>query len=236
MVKYSCNAFHALKIAFANEIGTVCRSFGVDPELVADIFKSDNRLNISKAYLNPGFAFGGSCLPKDLRALTYKAKELDLKLPLLDSILPSNSEHIHRAAETILSLSKRNVGVLGLSFKAGTDDLRDSPMVHLVKSLIAEGCHVEIWDDNVLLGRLIGSNRRFIEQYIPHIGTLLRNSIEAILTHAEVVVLGTTALPRDEVLKRVREGQYFMDLTRLGQPTLRKSVATNAALHTTVGI
>jgi GDP-mannose 6-dehydrogenase len=236
MVKYSCNAFHALKIAFANEMGTICRSIGVDPKVVADIFKSDNRLNISTAYLSPGFAFGGSCLPKDLRALTYKGKELDLKLPLLDSILPSNAEHIDRVAEAVLSLSKRKVGVLGLSFKAGTDDLRESPMVHLVKKLIAEGCQVEIWDDKVSLGRLIGSNRRFIEESIPHIGTLLRNSIESILDHAEVVVLGTDVLPRQEIIERVRDGQYFMDVTRLEQPVVTRVPGTSAAFQTSVGI
>ena len=235
MVKYSCNAFHALKVAFANEVGTMCRSMGVDPKVVADIFKSDNRLNISSAYLNPGFAFGGSCLPKDLRALTHQGKELDLKLPLLDSILPSNAEHIDRAAEAILSLSKRKVGVLGLSFKPGTDDLRDSPMVHLVKKLIAEGCEVEVWDDNVLLGRLIGSNRRFLEESIPHIGTLLRTSIEGILARAEVVVLGTNALS-EEIIECVRDGQYFMDVTRLEEPVLKRPLTTSMAVHTSVGL
>jgi GDP-mannose 6-dehydrogenase len=236
MIKYSSNAFHALKVAFANEIGTICRSMGVDPKKVADIFKSDVRLNISSAYLNPGFAFGGSCLPKDVRALTQKGRELDLKLPLLDSILPSNVEHIDRAAEAILSLSKRKVGVLGLSFKSGTDDLRDSPMVHLVKKLIAEGCEVEIWDENVLLGRLIGSNRQFIEEYIPHIGTLLRSNIETILARAEIVILGTNALRREEIIERVRDGQYFMDVTRLEVPLLKKSLARRTAVHTTVGL
>jgi GDP-mannose 6-dehydrogenase len=236
MIKYSCNAFHALKVAFANEVGTICRSVGVDPKIVADIFKSDNRLNISTAYLSPGFAFGGSCLPKDVRALTQKGKELDLRLPLLDSILQSNVEHIDRAAESILSLSKRKVGVLGLSFKPGTDDLRESPIVHLVKKLIAEGCDVEIWDDNVSLGRLIGSNRRFIEEYIPHIGSLLRSSIEAILARAEVVVLGTNLLRRDEIISRIRDGQYFMDVTRLEEPVLKGQPARPTAVPTTVGV
>src|SRR5207253_8786400 len=157
MIKYSCNAVPALKVAFANEIGTICTSLGVDAKTVADIFKSDTRLNVSTAYLSPGFAFGGSCLPKDLRALTHRVRELDLKLPLLESILQSNSEHIDRAAETILGLGKRKIGILGLSFKPGTDDLRESPIVHLVKKLIAEGCDVQIWDDNVALGKLIGS-------------------------------------------------------------------------------
>src|SRR5262249_36872790 len=140
MVKYSCNTFHALKVAFANELGTICNAFDIPPKIVADIFKSDKSLNVSAAYLSPGFAFGGSCLPKDIRALVHRARELDLKLPLLESVLPSNSEHIERAAESILMLSKRKIGVIGLSFKSGTDDLRESPMVHLIKKLIAEGC------------------------------------------------------------------------------------------------
>jgi len=218
MVKYSCNAFHALKVAFANEIGTICNAAGIDRDTVAHILKSDTRLNISTAYLTPGFGFGGSCLPKDLRALTYRLKELDLKLPLLESILPSNSEHIDRAADTILSLNKRKVGVLGLSFKPGTDDLRESPMVHLIKKLIAEGCDIRIWDDNVSLGRLIGSNRQFIEEYIPHIGTLLREDWDNVVAHAEVLVLATTAFAPDEILSRLSNGQYFVDVIHLQEP------------------
>ena len=218
MIKYCCNAFHALKVAFANEIGTVCNSIGVDAKTVADIFKSDIRLNVSTAYLTPGFAFGGSCLPKDLRALTHRVRELDLKLPLLESILPSNSEHIERAAETILSLSKRKIGVLGLSFKPGTDDLRESPIVHLVKRLIAEGCDVQIWDDNVALGKLIGSNREFIESYIPHIGTLLRDDIRNVLGHADVVVLGTNSVAVEELRKGLHDDQHLIELNNLTSP------------------
>ena len=218
MIKYCCNAFHALKVAFANEIGTVCNSIGVDAKTVADIFKSDTRLNVSTAYLTPGFAFGGSCLPKDLRALTHRVRELDLKLPLLESILPSNSEHIERAAETILSLSKRKIGVLGLSFKPGTDDLRESPIVHLVKRLIAEGCDVQIWDDNVALGKLIGSNREFIESYIPHIGTLLRDDIRNVLGHADVVVLGTNSVAVEELRKGLHDDQHLIELNNLTSP------------------
>jgi GDP-mannose 6-dehydrogenase len=229
MIKYSCNAFHALKIAFANEIGTICTSLGLDPKIVADVFKSDTRLNISPVYLSPGFAFGGSCLPKDLRALTYRVKELDLKLPLLESILPSNTEHIDRATESILSLSKRKIGILGLSFKPGTDDLRESPMVHLVKKLIAEGCDVRIWDQNVSLGRLIGSNRQFIEEYIPHIGLLLRDNVDSVIAHADVAVLGTSAIKSDELLMRLSPGAYLLDVTNLQQPVL-KARAEVAAL------
>ena len=225
MIKYCCNAFHALKIAFANEIGTICNSLAIDPKTVADIFKADTRLNISPAYLTPGFAFGGSCLPKDLRALSYQVRELDLRLPLLDSILPSNIEHIDRAAEAILSLGRRRIGVLGISFKPGTDDLRESPMVHLVKKLIAEGCDVQIWDQNVSLGQLIGSNRDFIEAYIPHIGTLLRDDLNSVVDRAEVVVLATNAVRGDELAERLHEDQCLVDVANLTPPVLKEAVA-----------
>jgi len=195
MVKYVCNAFHALKVAFANEIATICNAVGVDPQDVTEIFTADDKLNISKAYLKPGFAFGGSCLPKDLRALTYSAKELDIRIPLLDSILPSNVEHIERAVNAVLATEKRSVGVLGLSFKPGTDDLRESPMVHLVKRLIGEGCQIRVWDSNVALGQLIGSNRQFIRDAIPHIGSLLRDDAAEVVEQAEVLVVGTRDIP-----------------------------------------
>jgi len=222
MIKYSCNAFHALKVAFANEMGSISRALGVDPKIVSDIFKSDTRLNISTAYLSPGFAFGGSCLPKDLKALTYRARELDLKLPLLESILPSNAEHIDRAAEAILALGMRKVGVLGLSFKPGTDDLRESSIVHLVKRLIAEGCQVQIWDKNVSLGQLIGSNRQFINDSIPHIGMLLHDDIQDVLAHAEVLVDATNALSRERLIAQLRDGQYLIDLANLDRPVLKR--------------
>lgn len=228
MIKYSCNAFHAIKVAFANEMGTICNSLGVNPMIVADIFKSDTRLNISPVYLRPGFAFGGSCLPKDLRALTHQVRELDLKLPLLESVLPSNEHHIERAADMILSLGKRKIGVLGLSFKPGTDDLRESPLVLLVKKLIAEGHDVRIWDDNVSLGQMIGSNRQFIDEYIPHIGSLLCSEIADILSHAEVVVLGTSAVPREAVFADLRDEQYLVDVNSLSEPVLKEEIKSPA--------
>jgi GDP-mannose 6-dehydrogenase len=227
MIKYACNAFHALKVAFANEIGTLCRDSGIDPRTVADIFKSDTRLNISPAYLTPGFAFGGSCLPKDVRALSYQAKQLDLKLPLLESLLPSNDEHIDRAAQAILGLNKRKIGVLGLSFKPGTDDLRESSMVHLVKRLIAEGCDVQIYDENVSLGQLIGSNRQFIESYIPHIGSLLRDNLDAVISGAEVVVRGANAIPGHVLFARLNDGQYLIDVANLEKPILKSRSVVN---------
>lgn len=190
MVKYVCNCFHALKVTFANEIGTLCRHLDVEEQEVMKIFLSDNKLNISSAYLRPGFAFGGSCLPKDLRALAYRAKQLDLDLPLMRSILPSNQAHLDRAVHAVLATKSKKIGVLGLSFKQGTDDLRESPSVQLIKRLLAEGCHVQIWDQDVSLGRLAGSNHRFIEEEIPHIGALLSTDLEQVINSAEVVVVG----------------------------------------------
>jgi GDP-mannose 6-dehydrogenase len=215
MVKYVCNAWHAVKIAFANEVGTLARGLDVDAESIMEIFTSDTKLNISSSYLNPGFAFGGSCLPKDVRALNYRAKELDLKLPLIESIMPSNEEHLERALEMVLGTGKHKIGMLGLSFKAATDDLRESPHVQLVKRLLGEGREVLIWDDNVSLGRLIGSNREYIEQVIPHVGSLLKASLEAVLRDAEVVVIGTHALDRDFLQKNIRQDQEVIDLVNL---------------------
>jgi GDP-mannose 6-dehydrogenase len=215
MVKYVCNTWHAVKVAFANEIGTLAHYLDVDAESIMEIFTSDTKLNISPSYLRPGFAFGGSCLPKDVRALNYRAKELDLKLPLLDSIMPSNEEHLERAVEMVLGTGKHKVGMLGLSFKAATDDLRESPHVQLVKRLLGEGREILIWDDNVSLGRLIGSNREYIEQVIPHIGSLLKASLEEVLRDAEVVVIGTPDLVRGVLEARIRPDQEVIDLVNL---------------------
>lgn len=214
MLKYVSNAFHALKVCFANEVGTLTKQLGVDTEEVTKIFLADTRLNISSAYLSPGFAFGGSCLPKDVRALAYRAKELDLRLPLLEAVLPSNAEHINRAVESILRTGKRKIGVLGLSFKAGTDDLRESPQVQLIKQLLGEGCQILVWDANVLPGCLTGSNRHFIEEVIPHIGTLLCPDLREVVRKAEVLVVGTTAA-REEVAAYLRPEQNVIDLVDL---------------------
>jgi len=218
MVKYVCNAFHALKVGFVNEIGTICKELSVDAESVAKIFTSDTHLNISTAYLKPGFAFGGSCLPKDLRALNYRAKELDLRLPLLESLLPSNTEHIERAVESVLRTGKKKVGMLGLSFKPGTDDLRESPLVHLVKRLVGEGCQIQIWDPHVALGRLIGSNRQFITDYIPHIGSLLCEDAKHVVEKADVVLIGTKALDKETLASYLRADQTVIDLVNLEKP------------------
>lgn len=216
MVKYASNAFHAVKVTFANELGTLAKHLGVDSETVTKIFTSDTRLNISPAYLSPGFAFGGSCLPKDLRAAGYRAKELDLRLPLLESALPSNQEHIERAAEMVLRTGKKKVALLGLSFKAGTDDLRESPQVQLAKRLIGEGCQLAIWDPNVSLARLAGANRQYIEEVIPHLSSLLVEKLDEVLAASEVVILGSRAASK-EMLGRLRPDHRVIDLINLAK-------------------
>jgi GDP-mannose 6-dehydrogenase len=215
MVKYVCNAWHAVKVAFANEVGTLAKELKVDAEAVTNIFTADDKLNISPNYLKPGFAFGGSCLPKDVRALTYRAKELDLKLPLFESIMPSNDEHLKRAIDMVLQTGKKKIAILGLSFKAATDDLRESPQVQLVKHLLGEGCDIRIWDDNVSLGRLIGSNREYIEKTIPHIGSLLENNLAEILKPAEVIIVATRGVSRDQLQPHLRSDQIVLDLVNL---------------------
>jgi GDP-mannose 6-dehydrogenase len=214
MAKYLSNAFHAVKVIFANEVGTLCKHLNVDAQAVTEIFTSDTRLNISRAYLSPGFAFGGSCLPKDVRALTYKAKELDLSLPMLESLLRSNSEHVERAVEAVMRTKKKRIAQLGLSFKAGTDDLRESPQVQLVKRLLGEGYEVRVWDHDVSLGRLTGSNRQYIEEVIPHIGSLLSDDLDDVLQWGEVVIIGNKSASKEK-LQRLRPDQIVIDLVNL---------------------
>jgi GDP-mannose 6-dehydrogenase len=215
MVKYASNAFHAVKVTFANEMGTLCKNLGVDAQAVTDVFTSDHRLNISPAYLSPGFAFGGSCLSKDLRALSYRAKELDLSLPLLTSLLPSNAEHVQRAFEAVVRTKKRKIAQLGLSFKAGTDDLRESPLVQLVKRLLGEGFEVSIWDRDVTLGQLAGANRQYIQEIVPHIGSLLSSDLEGVLRQAEVVIIGNKSAGKDELGPHLRKDQIVIDLVNI---------------------
>ena len=215
MVKYVSNLYHALKVGFANEVGTLCKNLGVDTQSVFRIFTSDTKLNISPAYLSPGFAFGGSCLPKDLRAITYRAKEMDLGLPLLEALMPSNAEHIERAVDAILQTGKRKVAMLGLSFKAGTDDLRESPQVVLIKRLLGEGCQICVWDRDVSLGRLAGSNRQYIEEIIPHIGSLLSSDLEEVVRSGEVLVIGSKAVDRNALSGLIQDGQIVIDLVNL---------------------
>ena len=215
MVKYFSNCYHALKVGFANEMGTMCKHLGVDAQAVTKIFTSDTKLNISPAYLSPGFAFGGSCLPKDLRAITYKAKELDLKLPVLESLMPSNAEHVDRAVDMVMSTGKKKIAQLGLSFKAGTDDLRESPQVQLIKRLMGEGLEVRVWDEDVSLGRLAGANRQYIEEVIPHIGSVLSADLEDVLRSAEVVILGNKSASKERLAQYLRPEQIVIDLIHL---------------------
>ena len=230
MVKYTCNAFHALKVAFANEIGVLCNEMDVDTQAVIEIFMSDTKLNISTAYLTPGFAFGGSCLPKDVRAITYRAKELDQDLPLLDAIMPSNEAHIQRAVEAVLKIRKRRIGVLGLSFKSETDDLRESPMVQVVKRLLGEGCQILIWDRDVTMGRLVGSNREYIEEQIPHIGSLLRSDLSEVIPESDVIVIGTHAIEVDAVRSALNPDQFVVDLVSSHKPLVRHDYTPSGTL------
>jgi GDP-mannose 6-dehydrogenase len=214
MIKYVCNAFHALKVCFANEIGDLCAAFGADAREVTDLFLMDRKLNISEAYLRPGFAFGGSCLPKDVRALVSAASAADVVVPLLAAIMPSNDGQIRHGIEAVLATRKRRVGVIGLSFKTGTDDLRESPLVRLIEGLIGKGCDVRILDSSVSLARLKGANRRYIEEEIPHIASLLCESVDRLLQHAEVLVIGNGGKEAAAALAAVRPDAIVVDLTR----------------------
>ena len=214
MAKYVSNAFHALKITFANEIGDLCEAFGVDIGDIMRVFLMDRKLNISEAYLRPGFAFGGSCLPKDLRALTHAARAADLTLPLLSQILPSNDRQIQQGVSRVLATRRRRIGVLGLAFKPGTDDLRESPMVLLVETLIGKGCDVRILDRSVSIARLGGANRRYIEEGIPHIASLMCETTDVLLAHAEVLVVAHADEQARGALAAARPDQLVIDLGR----------------------
>jgi GDP-mannose 6-dehydrogenase len=213
-VKYAANAFHALKITFANEIGDLCEAFGVDPGEVMRIFVMDRKLNVSEAYLRPGFAFGGSCLPKDLRALLHAARSLDVSAPVLTAILPSNETQIRHGIDAVLGTHKRKVGVVGLAFKRGTDDLRESPMVTLVEALIGKGCDVRVLDPYVSIGWLVGANRRHIEEEIPHIASLMCKDVDALLDHAEVLVIGSDCEEARMAIRAAGPDRVVVDLMR----------------------
>jgi GDP-mannose 6-dehydrogenase len=215
MVKYVDNTWHALKIGFANEIGNLCKSLSIDAHEVMKIFCQDKKLNISPAYLLPGFAFGGSCLPKDLRALAYKAKQQDLELPIMNSILPSNELQIERGLRLVMHNGHKRVGILGVSFKAGTDDLRESPMIEVIERLTGKGYDLRIFDKNVNLASLVGANRDFILNHIPHISRLMVDSMDAVLRHAQTVVIGNSDPEFLSVLSRLRDDQNLVDFVRI---------------------
>jgi GDP-mannose 6-dehydrogenase len=215
MVKYVCNAFHALKVTFANEIGMVAQTLGVDSHQVMDIACQDTKLNISPKYLRPGFAFGGSCLPKDVRALVQKGRERDLDLPLLNGILSSNRSQIDRAIEMVVSLRKKKVAMLGISFKAGTDDLRESPLVTLTEALIGKGFDVKIYDRNISLTRLVGANKEYIERELPHLASALSEDLAAVVQAAEVVIVGNGSPEFKQLGGFLKDGQTVIDLVRV---------------------
>jgi GDP-mannose 6-dehydrogenase len=215
MVKYVDNSWHALKIGFANEIGNLCKAFSIDAHAVMNIFCQDQKLNISRAYLTPGFAFGGSCLPKDLRALSYQAKMQDLDLPILTSILPSNEMQVNRGLQLILDKAQKKIGILGFSFKAGTDDLRESPVIEVIERLLGKGFDLRIYDKNVKIASLVGANRDFILNRIPHISKLMVDDIEAVLNHAQTLVIGNNDPDFKTIPERLRPGQQLVDFVRV---------------------
>src|SRR3954469_8179754 len=215
MGKYVDNTWHALKVGFANEIGSISKALSIDSFEVMDIFCRDTKLNLSPYYLRPGYAFGGSCLPKDVRALTYRARSLDVETPILGSILPSNQAHVQRGIDLVMNEGKRKVGILGFSFKAGTDDLRESPIVELIERLIGKGFDLRLYDRNVHLAKLTGANRDYILNHIPHIAGLMRESMQEVMDHADVIVIGNGAPEFTQVPGLLREGQKVIDLVRI---------------------
>lgn len=215
IVKYSDNAWHALKVCFANEIGNLCKALELDGHQVMELFCKDTILNLSAAYLRPGFSFGGSCLPKDLRALLHRARSLNLSLPILSAVLPSNEQQFGRGLQAVIDAGNRRVGMLGLGFKAGTDDLRESPLVDLAERLIGKGFDLRIYDGSINLATIRGSNREYLLGRIPHITRLLEPSVRAVLGHARTIVIGNAAPEFSEVPDLVSDDQTIVDLVHV---------------------
>ena len=215
MVKYTDNVWHALKVGFANEIGNICKAVGIDGHEVMDIFCKDTKLNLSPYYMKPGFAFGGSCLPKDVRALTYKARSLDVESPILNSIMSSNSMQIEKGLSMVMEKGSKKVGILGFSFKAGTDDLRESPLVEVIERLIGKGYDIRIYDKNVKIASLVGANKDYILNHIPHLSGLMLDSIDDVLEHADTIVIGNGAEEFKRVAADIPAGKSVVDLVRI---------------------
>ena len=220
MIKYADNAFHALKVVFSNEMGNICKALDIDSHEVMNIFCRDTKLNLSPYYLKPGFAFGGSCLPKEVRALLYKAKTLDVDVPMLKAVLESNELQIKLAVRHIIHLGKKRIGVLGFAFKAGTDDLRESPIVDLIEILLGKGYLIKIYDQQVSLAKIFGANKEFIEKRIPHIADLMVNDLENLVRNSEVIVIGNKSEEFAGIMPLLREDQHVLDLVRI-QETVR---------------
>ena len=217
MVKYTDNTWHAVKVAFANEIGNICKAVGIDGHKVMEIFCQDTKLNLSPYYMKPGFAFGGSCLPKDVRALTYKARTLDLDLPLLNSILPSNQKQVEKGIKMLADKGARKVGILGFSFKAGTDDLRESPLVDVIEYLLGKGYELKLYDKNVNLAALTGANQDYILNHIPHISKLMVTNMQDVLDFADTIVIGNGAAEFKTVPASLKPHQHIVDLVRISK-------------------
>jgi GDP-mannose 6-dehydrogenase len=218
MIKYASNTWHALKVCFANEVGNLCKRLDIDSHEVMDIFCRDEKLNLSSYYMKPGFAFGGSCLPKDVRAMQYRAKEVDLEMPVIQSILGSNHLQIQHAIQQVIDTGRKRIGLLGFSFKAGTDDLRESPIVILAEALLGKGYELRIYDRNVSIARLVGANKAYINEQIPHLSSLLCETIDEVLDNSDVIVVGNGAPEFSDALKRTRADQQIIDLVRVKTP------------------
>ncbi len=215
MVKYADNAWHAVKVSFGNEIGNIAKKLDIDGQKVMDIFCKDQKLNLSAYYLRPGFAFGGSCLPKDVRAITYKARDLDIHTPLLSSLIPSNNEQIDQAFSLLKQTQKKKIAMLGISFKANTDDLRESPLVELVEQMIGKGYDIKIYDKCVSIAKLVGANKEYIMQHIPHVSDLLDENLEHVINHADVIVIGNNAEEFQNIGSVIKDGTHIIDLVRI---------------------